>query len=154
MKLRIISDSDSFYLGTIEAVVGMELKDGRVIVKVNPKSIQVIQPLVFGTQTEIVKITEDSIWEETSIWYTEMLKWGYPQLELEQHQVQIEARNERHFSEGEWWFFRVRDCKDYEIEKELTQVVETILKNPIKKAGYEFASATYTLRKLVLDNFK
>jgi len=125
MKLRVIKDSDTSYIGTIEARVGLPTKDGKVIAKVNTKSV-----IVEGRDSTD-KVTD------ASVWYTDAVKYGFD--EIESTVLEHEAAKKRQFSEGEWWY-----------EQRGEFVEPHVLQNSRVKAGYEFAKATAMLRELAL----
>lgn len=127
MKIRVIRDTDSSYIGTIDAAVGMPIKDERVITKVNSKSIVV----------ENRESSDKLLQGEASIWYTDAIKYGFDK--IESCALEYEAAKRRKFTEGEWWY-----------EQRGEFVEPHILQHPTVKAGWEFAKATTALRELAL----
>ena len=127
MKLRVIADSDTRYLGSIEARIGMTITDDRKITKVNTKSI-----VVEGKQAYSKENLTDA-----SVWYMDAIRYGFE----EKLSIVIEgmAAKERRFKEGEWWYVEKCDFVD-----------PLILQNHIVKAGWELAKAVQTLRELAL----
>lgn len=128
MKLRVIRDTDTSYVGMIEATPGMPIKGGRKIEKVNNKSILV-------RSIEVDDYLEKL--EDASIWYTDAIKFCFDAIESDL--LEHEAAKRREFSEGESWY-----------EQKGEFVNSKILENTRVKAGYEFARATAILRELAL----
>lgn len=125
MLVNVIRDTDSVYIGTMQAFKGMKIKNGAEIIKVNERSV------IVSSRHSDEKITE------ASVWYTDAVLYGFD--EIETHILEYKAAKRRQFAEGEWWFEQKGDFVD-----------EDILQNTIVKAGYEFAKATNALRELVL----
>ena len=124
MKVKVIKDTDTTYITSMEAVVGMTLRTGKVIEKVNNKTI-----LARG-----IYCTEKI--DDASIWYTEAVKHGLE--EKEYHDSQLEASKLRRFKEGELWYEETQGKTLYDTDDEVI------------KAGYKFAQATAMLRELAL----
>lgn len=125
MKLRVISDTEACYVGSIDAAIGMIVKGGQTIKKVNEKSV-----LVKGLDSDD-KLTD------ASILYSEAVKHGFKV--IESHELELEAAKRRKFKEGEWWYEHCGEITDLKILEDATV-----------KAGYEFAKATAILRELAL----
>lgn len=130
MKLRVIRDTNSEYLTSIDAEAGMLLKDGRAIAKANSKSI-----VVTGVDGE----SEGAKLLEAAVWYSDAVEGNYGIEKVEGHELEMQAAKARKFAEGEWWYNHRGDF-----------VSLHTLQNPCVRAGWEFAKSTSVLRNLIL----
>ena len=129
MQLMVIQDSDRTKIGSIAALVGMELANGYKVVKVNDKSAIAVSR---SRHTE-------KFFDPTSIFYTEAIAWGFPENHSVNRQAEELAATLRKFERGE------RAYKQYHEHEYILPLCDHI-----EQAGYDFAKEVQAKRELAI----
>ena len=128
MQLMVIQDSDRTKIGSIAALVGMELANGYKVVKVNDKS----------AIAEHDGHTE-KFFDPTLIFYTEARTWGFQGKAGVYGRAENLAAFVRRFERGE------KAYQQHQEHKDTSPVVDSI-----EQAGYDFAKEVLAQRNLAI----